>query len=74
MILPHFKQIKKKENEIVKEFDTRFDDLHSQILKDLFPSEETVLLLYLNVFEGQFGFILKEKMHESLEKDKEYSS
>jgi hypothetical protein len=58
----------------VKEFDARFDNLHSQIPKDLCPPEAIILLLYLNAFEGQFGFILKEKMPENLAKAKEYSA
>jgi hypothetical protein len=73
MLLMQFNQIKKKENETVKEFDARFDNLYSQIPKDLCPPEATILLLYLNAFEGQFGFILKEKMPENLAKAKEYT-
>jgi hypothetical protein len=34
--------------------------------------QQTILLLYLNAFEGQFG--LKEKMPESLSKAREYSA
>jgi hypothetical protein len=57
----------------VKEFDARFDNLLNQIPKDLCPPEAVILLLYLNSFEGQFGFILKEKMPENLAKAKEYT-
>jgi hypothetical protein len=38
MILMQFNQIKKKENETVKEFDVRFDNLLSHIPKNLCPS------------------------------------
>jgi hypothetical protein len=31
MLMNQFNQIKKKENEMVSDFDTRFDKLHSQI-------------------------------------------
>jgi hypothetical protein len=58
----------------MKEFDTRFENLHSHISKELFPPEEIVPLLYLNAFEGQFGVIIKEKIPEILEKAKEYSA
>jgi len=58
----------------VKEFDARFDNLYSQILKDLCPPEPTVHLLYLNPFEGRFGFIMKEKIPKNLAKAKEYSA
>jgi hypothetical protein len=52
MLLMQFNQIKKKENEMVKEFDARFDNLLSQIPKNLCPPEAIILLLYLNAFEG----------------------
>jgi hypothetical protein len=54
--------------------DAIFENLYSQILKDLCPPKAVVLLLYLNAFEGQFSFILKEKMLESLAKAKEYAT
>jgi hypothetical protein len=38
MLVAQFNQIKKKENETVSEFDTRFDRLYSQILTDLHPT------------------------------------
>lgn len=57
----------------MKEFDARFVNFFIQIQKDFFPLEIVILLLYLNDFEGQFGFILKENMRDSLEKDKEYT-
>jgi len=52
MLLIQFNQIKRKENETVKEFDTRFDILHIQISKDVHPSDAVALLLFLNDFEG----------------------
>jgi hypothetical protein len=50
----HFNQIKKKENEMVKEFNTRFDRLYNQIPIDFRPTTSSVCLLYMNSFEGQF--------------------
>jgi hypothetical protein len=58
----------------VKEFDTRFNNLHSHISKVLGPPEAFVLLIYLNSFEGQFSFILKKKIPKILAEDKEYSA
>jgi hypothetical protein len=74
MLLIQFNQIKMKENETVKEFDTRFDNLHSQIPKDACPYDAYALLFYLNAFEGQFGFILKERMYDSSTKAREYNA
>jgi hypothetical protein len=64
MLMTRFNQIKKKENKTVNEFDTRFDNLHSHIPNDLCPPEVVVCLLYVNSFEGKFGFILRDKKPE----------
>jgi hypothetical protein len=68
-----FNQIKNKENEIVEEFNARFDNFLNQIQKDLCPPPTFILLLCLNAFQGHFGFILKENMPDSLEKAKKYT-
>jgi hypothetical protein len=68
-----FNQIKKKENEIVKEFNTRFDRLYNQIPTEFRPTASSVCLLYMNAFEGKFHFILKDKKPTSLAQAKEYS-
>jgi len=48
-----FNQVKKKENETVKEFITRFDRLYNQIPTDYRPTASYVRLFYMNAFEGQ---------------------
>ena len=58
----------------MKEFDTRFDKLSDQILANLCPSTTTICVLYMNAFEGQFAFILKDKAPDTLAKAKEYST
>jgi hypothetical protein len=74
MLMTQFNQIKKKENEIVSEFDTRFGKLHSQIPQDLRPIVAAVRLLYVNAFEGKFGFILRDKKPRTLVEAKEYNA
>jgi hypothetical protein len=74
MLVAQFNQIKKKENETVSEFDTRFDRLYSQILTDLRPTTAVVHLLYMNAFDGKFLFILKDKKPTTLAQAKEYSA
>jgi hypothetical protein len=74
MLVAQFNQIKKKENEIVSEFDTRFDRLYSQISTYLCPTAATVCLQYVNAFDGKFHFILKDKKPTSLAEAKEYSA
>ena len=68
-----FNQIKKKENETVKEFITRFDRIYNQIPTDFRPTTSSVRLLYVNSFAGQFRFILKDKKTTSLAEVKEFS-
>jgi hypothetical protein len=74
MLLEQFNQIKKKENEIVKEFDTRFDKRYDHILSGLRPPTTTIRLLYMNDFKGKFGLILKDKVPDTLAKAKEYNA
>jgi predicted metal-dependent hydrolase len=52
MILNQFNQIKKKENEMVSEFDTKFDKMHSQIPHDFHPTTTIDRLVYFNSYEG----------------------
>jgi hypothetical protein len=68
-----FNQIKKKENETVKEFISRFDRLYNQIPTYYRPTTSSVCLLYMNSFEGQFQYIIKDKNTTSLAEDKEFS-
>jgi len=44
ILVAYFNQIKKKENETVSDFDTRFDILYNQILTNFHPSVATVRL------------------------------
>jgi hypothetical protein len=66
MLVTQFNQIKKKENETVNEFNTKFDRLYSHIPIDFCPTASSVRLLYMNAFEGQFRFILNKKKPTSL--------
>jgi hypothetical protein len=73
MLVTQFNEINKKENEIVSEFDKIFDKLYSQIPTNLCPSDTFVCLLYMNAFDGEFHFILKDKKPTDLTQAKEYS-
>jgi hypothetical protein len=68
-----FNQIKKKENEMVREFISIFDRLYSQIPTNYCPTTSSVRLLYMNAFEGQFRYILKDKNPTPLAEVKEFS-
>jgi hypothetical protein len=49
-------KVKKKENEIVREFNMKFQKLIDKILEDIRPKGGVVLLYYVNAFEGNLGF------------------
>jgi len=54
------------DNKIVKEFDTRFEKLLRQIPNNLIPKDDVVVILYNNSFEGQFGFMIKDRSPNTL--------
>jgi hypothetical protein len=66
--------MKKKENESVKEFDTRFENLLKQIPDDISPKDGVVLLQYTNAFEGKFGFMLRDKSPKTLVEAQEHAA
>jgi hypothetical protein len=52
--------MKRNENETVDEFNLRFDKIVKDIPQTHHPTLETILLYYLNSFQGQFSFFLNE--------------
>jgi len=58
----------------MKQFDQIFDALVKQIPNDLRPRDDAILLQYTNAFYGKFGFMLRDKFPENLEKEKEWPS
>jgi len=73
-MLTQLHEMKKKENEMVKDFDEMFDRLLRDFPNKLKPSDGTILLHYINAFEGQFGFLLRDKSPTNLEMAKECAS
>ena len=53
--------IKKKENEIVHEFNIRFDKTVGNIPKEIKPKDQAIVIHYLNAFDGWLGYNLKDK-------------
>jgi len=74
MLVAYFNQIKKKENEIVNEFDNRIDRLYSHLLTYIHPTTVAICLLYMNSFNGEFCFILKDMNPTTLAQAKECSA
>jgi hypothetical protein len=58
---------------LVREFTSIFDSLYNQIPTDYRSSTLSARLLYMNAFEGQFRYILKDKKPTSLAEAKEFN-
>lgn len=71
MLLTDFKEVKKKEDETIMEFNTRFQKLIDKIHKDIRPQENVALLYYVNAFEGNFGLLLRDKVPKDLKEAQE---
>jgi hypothetical protein len=67
LMLTQFHEIKKKDNETIREFDERFSNLIKQIPDDLKLRDGSILLQYTNAFDGKFGFMLRDKFPNNLE-------
>jgi len=59
-------EIKKKENELVQEFNTRSQKVVEKNLVDIKPTANTIFLFYVNYYQGQFGFMLQDKAPSTL--------
>jgi hypothetical protein len=61
MFLTRLTEIKKLENETVREFNAKFEKLLQQIPKIHHPGGYYLLFLYIKDFQGHFGYFLKDK-------------
>jgi hypothetical protein len=51
----------KKENETVEEFNTKFNSLVKSLHDDIKPSDVAVLIYYMEAFEGEMRYALRDK-------------
>lgn len=56
MLIKNFHEIKKKENETLREFNMKFQKLLDKTPQDIIPKVKAILLYYTNAFEANFGF------------------
>jgi hypothetical protein len=61
MLLTQLNEIRKSENESVREFHTKFERLLQQIPKIHHPGRDCFLFLYTKAFSGQFRFMRMDK-------------
>ena len=53
--------IKKKENETMLEFNTKFNNLVKGLHRDIKPSNAAILIYYIEAFEGEMRYALRDK-------------
>ena len=54
-------ETKKKENETIEEFNKKFNDLVSRLHKDIKPPNASILIYYIEAFEGEMRYQLRDK-------------
>lgn len=50
--------VKRNENEAIDDFDKRFDKVVQDILQTYKPTVDTILMYYMNAFQGTFNFFI----------------
>jgi hypothetical protein len=65
--------IKKKENETMLEFNTKFNNLVKDCHKDIKPSDAAILISYVQAFEGEIRYALVDKEPQDLITAQKYS-
>jgi ribonuclease HI len=59
--------IQKKENETVVEFNTKFNNLVKGLHRDIKPSDAAILIYYIDAFEGEMRYALRDKEPQDLQ-------
>jgi hypothetical protein len=67
MLINKLNNIKKNENETVREFHDRFRGLVQQIPASYHPSHNFLLFLYTKAFTGQIGFPIRDKSPRTIQ-------
>jgi hypothetical protein len=57
----------KKENETVVENNTKFNSLVKGLHRDIKPSDTTILIYYIEAFEGEMRYALRDKDPQTFE-------
>jgi hypothetical protein len=57
----------KKQNVTVVEFNTKFNSLVKGLHRDIKPSDTTILIYYIEAFEGEIRYALRDKDPQTLE-------
>ena len=60
-------ETKKKENETIEEFNKKFNDLVSRLHKDIKRPDASILIYYIEAFEGEMRYQLRDKEPTTLQ-------
>jgi hypothetical protein len=60
-LLAALHSIKKNENETMEEFNKKFNDLISSLHKDIKPPDTSILIYYIEAFNGEMRYQLRDK-------------
>jgi hypothetical protein len=64
--LNEFGSLKKRANEIVDDFNRRFNKLYNKIPADIKPSQPTTKVTYVGAFDVDFSMTLRERRSPTL--------
>jgi hypothetical protein len=59
--------IRKKENETMVEFNTKFNNLVKSLHRDIKPPDAAILIHYIEAFEGEMRYALRDKDPQNLD-------
>jgi hypothetical protein len=65
-LLASLSSSQKKKNETMDEFNKRFNDLLKSLPKNIKPSHTTILIYYMEAFEGEMRYQLRDKDPQTL--------
>ena len=66
-LLAALTKTKKKENETIEEFNKKFNDLVSRLHKDIKPLDASILIYYIEAFEGEMRYQRRDKEPTTLQ-------
>jgi hypothetical protein len=74
MLLTRLNTLWKHENESIREFHTRFETLLQKIPASHHPKDDYLVHIYTKSFNGQLGYLLKDKNPQSIQEAQELAT
>jgi hypothetical protein len=74
MLLTRLNNLAKYENESIREFHTRFETLLQRIPASHHPKDDYLVHIYTRSFNGQLGYLLRDKNPQSVQEAQELAS